>query len=99
MRLTPAPTPAIIKPDRDDPVLQSIYHLQPRPRPYPYNRWQGGTKPRYVSALSHLIYQEEQANVIFEPTSGQALEYRNLICGPNSDTWIKALANDLGRLA
>ena len=52
---TPAPTPSIIKPDHDDPVLQSRYHLRPRPRPSPYNRWQGGTRPHYVAALSHLL--------------------------------------------
>ena len=49
--------------------------------------------------LSHLIHQEEQSNVVIDPTSGQALEYWHLIRGPNGDTWIKALANDLGRLA
>ena len=41
--MTTAPTPAIIEPDRDSPVLQSRYHLRPRPRPSPYNLWQGGT--------------------------------------------------------
>ena len=34
-----------------------------------------------------------------DPTSGQALKYWHLIRGPNGDTWIRALANDLGRLA
>ena len=32
-------------------------------------------------------------------SSGQSLEYRNLIRSSNGDTWIRALANDLGRLA
>ena len=95
---TPAPTPAIIEPNHDDPVLKSRYHLQPHPCPSPYNLWQGGTQPCYVAALSHLIHQEEQANVLIDPTSVQALEYRHLIRGPNGDTWIKALANNLGRL-
>ena len=45
-KLNPVPTPAIIKPERDDPVLQSRYHLRPRPRSSPYNRWEGGTQPR-----------------------------------------------------
>ena len=72
-RPTPTPTPASIEPGRDDPVLKSRYHLRPRPHPYPYNRWQCGTQPRYVAALSHLIQQEEQANVVIDPTSGQAL--------------------------
>ena len=37
--------------------------------------------------------------VIIDPTSGQALKYRHLIRGPNGDTWIRALANDLGSLS
>ena len=94
----PAPTPAIIKPDRDNPVLQSHYHLQPCPRPSPYNRWKGGTKPCYVADLSHLLHQEEQDNVVINPASVQALKYRHLVRVPNGDTWIKALANSLGRL-
>ena len=49
--------------------------------------------------LRHLIHQEEQANVVIDPTSVQALEYWHLIRGPNRDTWIRALANNLGRLA
>ena len=95
---SPSPRPAIIKPDRDKPVLQSRYHLRPRNRPSPSNRWQAGTQPRYVAALSQLIQQEEQANVVIDPDSGQALKYRHLICGPDGATWVKALANDLGRL-
>ena len=53
----------------------------------------------YVAALSHLIHQGKKSNGVIDPTSGQALEYRHLIRGPNSYTWIKALANNLGRLA
>ena len=56
-------------------------------------------QPRYVAAISHLIHQEEQDNVVIDPTSRQALKYWHLICGPNGDNWIRDLANDLGRLA
>ena len=80
-------------------MLTLQYNIQPRPRPDPYNRWQGGTQPQYVASLSHLIHQEEQANVVIDQTSGQALEYWHLIRVPNGDTWIRDLANDLGRLA
>ena len=73
--------------------------MRPHTRLDPYNRWQGGTQPRYVAALSHLLQQEEQANVVIDPARDQALEYRHLIRGPNDNTWIKALSNDLGRLA
>ena len=74
-------------------------HLQPCTRTAPYNRWQGSTQPCYIAALSHLLQREEQANAIINPASGQALEYQHLIRGPNGNTWIKAPANDLGRLA
>ena len=60
---------------------------------------EGGTKPRLCAAFSHLIHQEEQVNVVINPTSGQALEYWHLVRGPNGDTWIRALANNLGRLS
>ena len=99
MRLSLAPRPAIIEPDRDNPVLQSRYKLRPRPRPSPSNRWQAGTQPRYVAAISHMLQQEEQANVVIDPARGQALEYRHLIRGPDGATWVKALANDLGHLS
>ena len=49
--------------------------------------------------LIQLLQQEEQANVVINPARGQALEYWHLIRGPNTNTWFKALANDLGRLA
>ena len=60
---------------------------------------QDGTQPCYIAALSHLLQQEEQANVVIDPASGQALEYWNLIRGTDGATWVKALTNNLGRLA
>ena len=96
---SPAPGPAIIEPDRDDLVFQSRYHRRPRARPSPSNRFQAGTQPRYVAALSQLLQQEEQANVVIDPAIGQALKYQYIIHGPDGATWVKALANDLGRLA
>ena len=49
--------------------------------------------------IRHLLQQEERANVVIDPARGQVLRYRNLIRGPDDATWVKALANDLGRLA
>ena len=49
--------------------------------------------------LSHLLQQEEQANVVIDPARGQEIKYRHLIHVPDGATWIKALANDLVRLA
>ena len=73
--------------------------MRPRPSPSPYNCWKSSTQLCYVAALSHLLQQEEQANVVIDPASSQALEYWHLIRGPNGDTWVKALANDLRSLA
>jgi hypothetical protein len=42
---------------------------------------------------------QHQANVVIDDITGQALEYRHLITGPNQDLWRQSLANDLGRLA
>ena len=50
-------------------------------------------RPR--AALAHNV----EANVVIDEVSGQSLEYRHLSTGPQRDIWIKALANDLGRLA
>ena len=36
---------------------------------------------------------------VINPDTGVSLEYRYLIQGPDKDIWVKALANDLGRLA
>ena len=49
--------------------------------------------------MTYLFQQEEQANIVIDPANGQALEYWHLIRGPERSTWVKALANDLGRLA
>ena len=96
--LSPAPGPASIETDRDDPVFQLRYHLRPLARPSPSNRLQDGTQPHYVAALSQLLQQEEQANVFIDPSSGRALKYRHLIRGPDGATWVKDLAKSLGRL-
>ena len=96
---SPAQRPAIIEPNRDDPVFQSRYHLWPHTCLSPSNCWQAGTQPRYVAAFSQLPQQEEQANVVIDPSSGQALEYWYLIRGPDGATRVKALVNNLGCLA
>ena len=95
---SPSLGPAIIKPDSDNPVFQSCYHLCPRAYPFPSNRFHAGTQSRFDAELIHLLQQEEKSNVVIDPDSGQSLEYRYLIRGPDGATWVKALANDLGRL-
>ena len=36
---------------------------------------------------------------VINPDTGVSLEHRHLIQGPDKDIWVKALANDFGRLA
>jgi hypothetical protein len=40
-----------------------------------------------------------QANAVIDEVTGQSLEYRALVTGPDKAIWITALANDFGRLA
>ena len=39
------------------------------------------------------------ACLVINPDTAISLEYRHLIQGPDKDIWVKALANDFGRLA
>ena len=45
----------------------------------------------------HLI--KDDMNAVLDITTGEMLEYRHLIKGPDKVLWKKVLANDLGRLA
>jgi hypothetical protein len=47
----------------------------------------------------HQGVEEEQANSVADEATGQLLEYRHLVKGPDAKIWKKAFANDLGRLA
>ena len=40
-----------------------------------------------------------QANAVIEEASGDVLEYRHLVKGPNRKIWETSCANDFGRLA
>jgi hypothetical protein len=55
--------------------------------------------PRYRlrSSVNHVT--PPKANALIDDITGQTLKYRALSTGPNKDTWITALANNLGRLA
>ena len=39
------------------------------------------------------------ANAVIDPNTGAMLEYRHLRCGPDKEQWIKAAADEIGRLA
>ena len=47
----------------------------------------------------HQGVQGSQANSVLDEATGQLLEYRHLVKGPDAKIWKKAFANDLGRLA
>ena len=49
--------------------------------------------PPVLPRLTHYC------NSVIEPSTGDVLEYRHLIRGPDKATWTTSLANDLGRLA
>ena len=49
---------------------------------------------------THRIhFKENMACPVINPDTGVSLEYRHLIQGPDKDIWVKAPANDFGRLA
>ena len=46
-----------------------------------------------------IHFKEDMACPVINPDTGVSLEYRHLIQGPDKGIWVKALANDFGRLA
>ena len=62
---------------------------------------------KYSYASEHLAetrahpihFKEHMTCPFINPDTGVSLEYRHLIQGPDKDIWVKALANDCGRLA
>ena len=62
---------------------------------------------KYSYAADHLAkppahpinFHEHMACPVINPDTSVSLEYRHLIHVPNKDIWVKALANDFGRLA
>ena len=51
------------------------------------------------SSAHHATHQPADANAVLHETTGQAMNYRFLITGPDRDLWLRSMANDLGRLA
>ena len=62
---------------------------------------------KYSYAAEHLAktpahpihFKKHMACPVINPDTGVSLEYRHFIQGPNKDIWVKALANDFGRLS
>ena len=45
------------------------------------------------------VFSDYYAAPVIDPATGESLEYRHLMNGPDKHIWVQALANDLGRLA
>ena len=62
---------------------------------------------KYSYAAAHLEnppahpihFHDHMSCPVINPDTGVSLEYRHLIQGPDKYIWVKALANDFGRLA
>ena len=87
--------PNIITPDTDDPVVHRPSRLRPSPNP----RFIATLRGNYVAAAASIAATEALANAVIDKDTGLALEYRALSTGPDKETWVRALANDIGRLA
>lgn len=105
-----SPLPALVSPtplSQPDPLLDSSHHRYPTRFSLSQRSNSMACTSRYVYAAANLphtpapspTFSEHLACPVIDPDSGASLEYRHLIQGPDKDIWIKALANDLGRLA
>ena len=54
---------------------------------------------RYIAAATYIKLRDNMANAVIDKETGTSQEYRALSTGPDKHTWIRALANDIGRLA
>ena len=65
-----------------------------------YNSKYSYAAEQLAKTPAHPIhFKEHMACPVINPDTGVSLEYRHLIQGPDKDIWVKALANDFGRLA
>ena len=91
------PPPNLIEPNHDDPAASRYplhsQHALATTVPQVY----AGIKPRYFGAL-HILLSQEQAYVVINEVTGQSLDLRQLLQGPNKSTWRTSLVNNLGRL-
>ena len=62
------------------------------------------TSSRYATAANIMMLQSlpqlphHAINSVLDPTTGNTLEYRDLVKGPTATQWQKSFANELGRL-
>ena len=97
--------PNIIEPDGDDPVTirspnctAASNIIEPDNDNQVASRYNLRSQAHYVlDATTPLLV--EKFNSVLENVSGNLLEYRHLIKGPNIAIWTRSLANDFGRLA
>ena len=84
--------PHLIPPDDTEPMQRHHYNLRPRYAALAFLAAQP-VHPAFTP------YSHHHANAVLDPLSGRELEYRHLSRGPDAEVWIRALSNDLGRLA
>jgi hypothetical protein len=83
----PAKGPNLIEPEPDDVVA---------PDPFPSHLRRS---PRLNNSSPHLIPPNPRANAVINEATGQSMNYRLLLAGPDNALWLRSMANDLGRLA
>ena len=54
---------------------------------------------QHIAVLATNMWEHHQANVVIDPTTGESLEYRHLIKGPNKSIWGNLFANEIVQLA
>ena len=86
--------------------VSNVVASSPRVPPSPEPVSRENLLQRLALALSGVRHSPKSTklptshcNAVFDPISGVSHEYRTLSTGPDRDTWIRALANDIGRLA
>jgi hypothetical protein len=83
---SPVLGPTLIAANPDE-ISPAAHHSHPR------------RSPRLHPAGPHVIYADPSANAVIHAATGQSMNYRRLLDGPDQALWLRSMANDLGRLA
>ena len=76
------------------------YSLSKKPYSMAYTSKYSYAAEHLAKTPAHPIhFKEHMACPVINPDNEVSLEYCHLIQGPDKDIWVKALANDFGRLA
>ena len=92
----------------DDPILHHltipnsdylVQHMHHQQEKYIAATTYISNNEAYNNSTTHMSNNESYANAVIDKETGIALEYQYLSTGPEKTTWIRALANNIGRLA